>query len=130
MQSTVRIILALSFSLPACGPSQPELFLDQTTTALECGSPNAPACTAPGADAGRHGDDADDRHRGHGGDDSSSDDDDDAGHGGNDDERPDAGSSACGPAYARDDHPKCSDDGARDEEDGRADRSGSNSGPH
>jgi len=53
MKPAFRIILALSFSLAACGHSKPDLFLDQTTTALECGSSNAPDCTASGdADAG------------------------------------------------------------------------------
>src|SRR6188508_374843 len=53
MKPAFRIILALSFSLTACGHSKPDLFLDQTTTALECGSSNAPDCTASGdADAG------------------------------------------------------------------------------
>lgn len=103
MKPEVRIILALSFSLAACGHSKPDLFLEQTTTALECASSSAPECVS-GDDAGaphpavdecygdgdceygevcerRHGlslcqpEDGDDGSGGYGGDDSSSDDD-------------------------------------------------------
>jgi len=53
MKPAFRIILALSSCLAACGHSKPELFLDQTTTALECSSPNAVDCPhRAGADAG------------------------------------------------------------------------------
>jgi hypothetical protein len=53
MKPAFRIILALSFSLAACGHSKPDLFLDQSTTALGCGSSNARDCGASGdADAG------------------------------------------------------------------------------
>jgi hypothetical protein len=53
MKSAFRIILALSFSIAACGHSKPELFLDQTTTALECGSASGGDCvTSDDADAG------------------------------------------------------------------------------
>ncbi|HTV25319.1 MAG TPA: hypothetical protein VMG12_41780 [Polyangiaceae bacterium] len=46
MKSAFRIILALSLPLVACGQSKPDLFLDQTTTALECASSSDPDCSA------------------------------------------------------------------------------------
>jgi hypothetical protein len=53
MKSAIRIILALSLPLVACGHSKPDLFLDQTTTALECASSDDPECAA-GGDSTRH----------------------------------------------------------------------------
>lgn len=53
MKRAFRIILALSFSLAACVHSKPDLFLDQATTALGCGSSNVRDCGASDdADAG------------------------------------------------------------------------------
>jgi len=160
MQSAIRIILALSLPLVACGHSKPDLFLDQTTTALECASSNDPECTAgdvPGrrsrdsVDAGaprsrldgcygdgdcEYGEVCERRHGV-----SLCQPEDDGQHGhdggsggdaghGGDGSAPDAGSAGC----AGDDHPKCADDcsgeGDKYEDDHDADRSGSNSGRH
>jgi len=59
MNPAFRIILALSLPLPlsACGQSKPELFLDRTTTALECAAANDPDCADRGPRAS--GEDAD-----------------------------------------------------------------------
>jgi hypothetical protein len=45
MKPAFRIILALSFSLAACGHSGRDLSLDQTTTALACASASDRDCT-------------------------------------------------------------------------------------
>lgn len=146
MKPAFRIILALSSCLAACGHSKPELFLDQTTTALECSAANARDCTAP-ADAGSPRPELDECYgdgdceygevceRRHGvslcqpADGHHSDDDGYAGHGGDDgygssagsggsggDDRPDGGSAGCDAAYTSDDHPKGRDD-CRDDDD-------------
>lgn len=154
MKPAFRIILALSFSVVACGHAKPDLFLDQATTALECVSSNAPDC-APSrdADAGpprservecygdgdcedgevcerRHGVSLCQPEDGH-----HAEDDGYGGHRG--DDHPDAGAAGCDRAYAADDHPKgdddCNRDGGHDpdpHDDRHDDRSGSNSGPH
>jgi hypothetical protein len=159
MKPAFRIILALSFSLAACSHSKPELFLDQTTTALECTWSRAPDCAASDdADAGssrperdecygdgdgEYGEVCERRHgvslcqpgdARHGDDDGHGGDDsssDDDGYGGlGGDDRPDGGAAGCDPADAADDHPKSADDCYRDDEDRYEDRSGSNSGRH
>lgn len=59
MKSIIRIILALSLPVVACGHSKPELFLDQTTTALECASSDDPDCTPTSAPPHHSGEYAD-----------------------------------------------------------------------
>lgn len=147
MKPAFRIILALSFSLAACGHSKPELSLDQTTTALECASSHAPGCPASGdADAGSLRPELDECYgdgdceygevceRRHGlslclpGDGRHGRDDGNGGHGG--DDRPDGGAPTCAPTDAADHHSTRDDDCNRDDGDRDEDRSGSNSGRH
>ena len=59
MKSAFRIILALSLPLVACGQSKPDLFLDQTTAALDCAASDDPACSATRVPPHHSGDDAD-----------------------------------------------------------------------